>query len=244
MRNRPRMTAAATALVTVAVPALAAAGLTACGGSAARSQPGSSQSASARPATAAIAGMKTAIRTATSVHLTGSLSETGGKTVGLNVGLTRSGLFSGTVAEGGTTLTIINAGGRVYIKATRAFLAQLGVPAAVCSLMCGKYVAMSSAQGDALAGQLNMTQLLQEISGRLPAFTSSGTRIINGQLAQVLRGADGSTLAVAATGRQYPVEAISPHHSRGSISFSRWNSVPPPVTPPARQVIDLSKLGG
>jgi hypothetical protein len=188
--------------------------------------------------------MKTAIRAATSVHLTGSLSETGGKTVGLNVGLTRSGLFSGTVAEGGTTLTIINAGGRVYIKATRAFLAQLGVPAAVCSLMCGKYVAMSSARGDALAGQLSMTQLLQEISGRLPAFTSAGIRIINGQLAQVLHGADGSTLAVAATGRPYPVEAISPHDSRGSISFSRWNSVPAPVTPPARQVIDLSKLGG
>jgi hypothetical protein len=233
------MTAAATAVVTVAAVALAA-----CGGSAARSQSGSSQSASARPATAAIAGMKTAIRTATSVHLTGSLSETGGKTVGLNVGLTRSGLFSGTVAEGGTTLTIINAGGKVYIKATRAFLAQLNVPAAVCSLMCGKYVAMSSAQGDELAGQLNMTRLLGSISGRLPAFTSAGTKTINGQLAQVLRGADGSTLAVAATGRPFPVEAISPHDSRGSISFSQWNSVPPPATPPASQVIDLSKLGG
>jgi hypothetical protein len=239
MADRPRMTAAAMAVATVAVAAL-----TACSGSAAPSRSGSSQSAAARPVAATIAEMRTAMRAATSVHLTGSLSGTGGKTVGLNVGLTRSGRFSGTVAENGATLTIINAGGKVYIKATRAFLAQLNAPAAVCSLMCGKYVAMSPAQGDELAGQLSMVPLLQSITGRLPAFTSAGTQTINGQLAQVLHGADGSTLAVAATGQPYPVEAISPHNSHGSIGFSQWNSVPPPVAPPVSQVIDLSKLGG
>jgi len=57
--------------------------------------------------------MKSAVRAATSVHVTGTLSGTGGKTVGLNVGLIRSGAFSGTVTQGGVTLTIINAGGKV-----------------------------------------------------------------------------------------------------------------------------------
>jgi hypothetical protein len=241
MGTRPRMTMAAVAIATAA--------LAACGGSAAPSQSapsaaGSTPSVVPRSAAAAVAQMKTAMRAATSVHLTGSLSGTGGKTIGLNVGLVRSGGFAGTVTEGGATLGIVNAGGKVYIKATRAFLAALNVPAAVCSVMCGKYVAMSSAQGGALAGELDMPQLLRSITAKLPAFTSAGTQTINGQLAQVLHGADGSTLAVAATGTPYPVEAISPHDRHGSISFSEWNSVPSPVAPPASQVIDLSKLGG
>ena len=187
--------------------------------------------------------MRLAVRAAASVHLNGTLSGTGARTVGLDVSLTRSGGFSGTVTRSGVPLTIINAGGKVYIRATRAFLAELSVPAAVCSVLCGKYVAMSPAKGDALAGQLGMSQMLQSITGRLPAFTKAGTRTIDGQRAQLLTGADGSTLAVAATGTPYPLEAVSPPGGRDRIAFSRWNSVPRPAAPPASQVIDLSKLG-
>jgi hypothetical protein len=195
--------------------------------------------------------MKAAVRAASSVHLTGTLGGAGGaggagggKAVGIDVGVTRSGAFSGTVTQRGVSLTIINAGGTVYIRATRAFLAQLNVPAAVCSVLCGKYVAMSPAKGDALAGELNMPVMLQSITGRLPAFTETGTQTVDGQRARVLRGADGSTLAVASTGTPFPVEAISPQGQHGRLGFSQWNSVPPPVPPPAGQVIDLTKLGG
>jgi hypothetical protein len=140
-------------------------------------------------------------------------------------------------------LTIINAGGKVYIKATRSFLALLHVPAVVCSVMCGKYVEMSAAQGAALTGELSMPQLLQSITGKLPVFTSAGIQTVSGQPAQILHGADGSTLAVAATGKAYPIEAISSRDKHGSLSFSQWNSVPPPVAPAASQVIDVNKLG-
>ena len=187
--------------------------------------------------------MKLAVRAATSVHLNGTLTGTGSATVGLDVGLTRSGGFSGTVTQGGIPLTVIDAAGKVYIRATRAYLSELNVPAAVCSVICGKYVAMSPANSDALAGQLTMSQMLQSVTGSLPAFTNAGMQTINGQRVQVLHGADGSTLAVAATGPPYPVEAVSPAGRRGELAFSHWNSVPKPVAPPASQVVDLSKLG-
>ena len=184
------------------------------------------------------------VAAARSVHLNGTLTGAAGQAVGLDVGLTRSGGLAGTITQGGVPLSIIDAAGTVYIKATRAFLAELDVSASICTVMCGRYVAMSSAKGDQLARELSMPQMLQSVTGSLPAFTRTGTQTINGQLAQVLHGADGSTLAVAATGTPYPVEAISPRGQRGRLGFSQWNSVPLPAPPPASQVINLSKLGG
>jgi glucose/arabinose dehydrogenase len=254
MGIRPKLAVATGAAAAAAMLALAACGSAAQSPAAqppsASAPPGASPGASAQPAAATIASMKLAVQAAASVHLNGTLSGTGtgtgtgAKTVGLDVSLTRSSGFSGTVTQNGIPLTIIDAGGTVYIRATKAFLAELNVPAAVCSVMCGKYVAMSRAKGDALAGQLDMSQMLQSVTGRLPAFTKAGTQTVNGQRAQVLTGADGSTLAVAATGTPYPLEAISPHGGRDRIAFSQWNSVPTPAAPPASQVIDLSKLGG
>jgi hypothetical protein len=237
-------TVAAAAAATVVLSACGSAGQSPSASGSGSAPPGSSPAASPRSAAATVTSMKLAVRAATSVHLNGTLTGTGSATIGLDVGLTRSSGFSGTVTQGGIPLTIIDADGKVYILATRAFLAELNVPAAVCSVMCGKYVAMSPAKGDALAGQLTMSQMLQSVTGSLPAFTNAGTQTVNGQRAQVLHGADGSTLAVAAAGTPYPVEAISPPGGRGGIVFSRWNSVPKPVPPPASQVIDLSKLGG
>jgi hypothetical protein len=215
-------------------------------GSGAAGSPGAGAASSgpARPVPATIAAMKAAVRSASSVRMTGTLSGPGGQTVGLDVGLIRSGGFSGTVTQGGVRQTIINAGGTVYIKATRAFLAQLHVPAAVCSVMCGKYVAMTAARGDALAGELSMPQLLRSFTGTLPGFTRARPQTINGRSVQVLHGSDGSTLALAATGPPFPVEVISPPGRHGRVSFSQWNQVPRPAAPPAGTVIRLSKLTG
>ena len=75
--------------------------------------------------------MKLAVQAAASVHLNGTLSGTGARTVGLDVSLTRSSGFSGTVTQSGIPLTIIDAGWQVYIRATRAFLAELAHQAVV-----------------------------------------------------------------------------------------------------------------
>jgi hypothetical protein len=215
------------------VCAALAAILAGCGSSAPSSPP--------RSPTVTITQMKTAVHAASSVHLDGVLNNSG-RPVALDIGLLRSGGFSGTIAYNGIPLTLTDTGGRVYVKATPAFLKELKVSSALCSLMCGKYVEMTSAQSSALAGNLTMRKLLGSLTGTLPRFADAGTTTVRGQQAQVLRAPDGSMLDVAATGTAYPLRAIGKGNN-SRLDFTQWNSVPRPAAPPASQVIDISRLG-
>jgi hypothetical protein len=202
----------------------------------------SGSSALARSPAATVAQMKTAVHAASSVHISGLLRRDG-RAVGLNIGLIRSGGFSGTITDNGLPVTLIDTGGKVYVKATPAFLKQLRISAALCSIMCGKYVELTSAQSAALAGNLTMQNLLAPLSGMLPKFSNSGTATVAGQAAQALRAPDGAMLYVAATGTPYPLRAVG-KRSNGRLDFTQWNTVPRPVAPPASQVINLAGLGG
>jgi hypothetical protein len=230
------MRAGAAGIGLVAVAALLLAG---CGSSASSASPGSPSSA--RPAGATVAQMKSAVNAARSVHLDGVLRNSG-RAVGLDIGLIRSGEFSGTITDNGVPLMLTDAGGKLYVKATPAFLKQLKVSAALCSLMCGKYVELTSAQSQALAGNFTMQKLLASLTGNLPKFADAGTTTVRGQPAQVLRAPDGSMLDVASTGTPYPLRAVGKGHN-GQLDFTQWNSVPHPAAPPADQVINMADLG-
>jgi hypothetical protein len=199
-------------------------------------------SAPPRSPAATVAQMKAAVNAANSVHLDGVLHNSG-RAVALDVGLLRSGGFAGTIVGNGVPLTLIDTGGKVYIKATPAFMREMKVSSAVCSVICGKYVELTSAQTRALAGNFTMRNLLASLTGTLPEFADAGTTTVNGRQARVLRASDGSMLDVAATGTPYPLRAIGKAHS-GWLDFTQWNSVPQPAAPPASQVINMSSLGG
>ena len=188
-----------------------------------------------------VAQMKSAVSAANSVHLSGVL-RSGGRAVGLDIGLLRSGAFAGTITDNGVPLTLTDTGAKLYVKATPAFLKQIKVSPALCSLMCGKWVELTAAQSKALAGNFTMDKLLASLTGRLPKFTDAGTATVRGQRAQVLRAADGSMLDVAATGTAYPLRAVGEKHS-GQLDFTQWNSVPRPAAPPVRLVINAASLG-
>jgi hypothetical protein len=67
---------------------------------------------SRRPAVAVLLrGMSTALRTASSVHISGTLQQ-GGKTMGVNFGITRSGEFSGQITENGVVITVLATHGK------------------------------------------------------------------------------------------------------------------------------------
>jgi hypothetical protein len=201
----------------------------------------SASSAPPRSPAATVAQMKSAVNAASSVHLAGVLRD-GGRAVGLDIGLIRSGEFAGTITDNGVPLILTDAGGKIYVKATPAFLKELKVSPALCSLMCGKYVELTAAQSAALAGDFTMQKLLASLTGKLPKFANAGTTTVRGQPAQVLRAPDGSMLEVAATGTPYPLRAVAKRHN-GQLDFTQWNTVPRPVPPPANQVIDVSRLG-
>jgi hypothetical protein len=204
------------------------------------------RSAAPRSISQTLAEMRKAVQAASSVHLSGVLRN-GGKPIGLNLGLIRSGEFSGTLTQNGIPLTLIDAGGKVYVKATAAYLKELKAPPSLCAVMCGKYVEVSSAQARSLSGSLGMSALLGSFTGQLPQLTNAGTTTVAGREGQVLQGPDGSRLVVAATGTPYPLQAVGRQsnggtQSNGTLDFSQWNAVPRPTAPPASQVINLNKI--
>ncbi|HEY7145177.1 MAG TPA: hypothetical protein VH637_13110 [Streptosporangiaceae bacterium] len=233
------------AIVLAAGAAIALAG---CGGS---SGPASSvASATAAPANgkltadAIIAQLKTAMKNANSVHVAGTVTDSG-TSDSLDLAMTTAGSLSGTISSAGTKLEIIEAGSTAYIKVTNGFLKLAHAPAGVCAKFCGKYVATSQADSKQITGDLSLTKLLQQITQSMPKFTKVGTTTVNGQQAVVLHGNDGSILDVAGSGPPYPLRAIAPKSSNeGQLDFTDWNAVPAIAAPPASQVISLSQLAG
>jgi hypothetical protein len=215
-------------------------GLAACGGSATHMASGASGS-SGRSASQLVTQMKSAVQKADSAHLDGRVTSNGQATA-LDLSVLRAGSLDGSITEHGVPLSLIGTSGKVYIKATPAFLHQLRAPAGVCSIMCGKYVQMSGAAGSQLDGSLSMTTLTRAFITGLPKMTKAGTTTVAGQQAVVLHGADGSTLDVAAHGTPYPLRVISPPGHHETLTFSQWNRVSVPAAPPASKVINLSQL--
>jgi hypothetical protein len=233
----------------LAVAAGGAVLLAACGAPPSAARPAvlaNAPSAAPRSPAQTVAQMRKAVQAASSVHLSGTLRN-GGKPIALNLGLVRSGEFSGTLTQNGIPLRLIAAGGKVYVKATAAYLRELKAPASVCSIMCGKYVEVSRAQARSLSGSLSMSALLSSFTGKMPRLRNAGTTTVAGRKGQVLLGPDGSRLVVAATGTPYPLQAVGRRsngggQSNGTLNFSRWNAVARPAAPPASQVVNLNKI--
>jgi hypothetical protein len=218
-------------------------GLTACGGSATHmaSGPAGSAGTAGRSTDQLVAQMKTAVRNAASMHLAGRVT-TSGKATALDLDVLRAGGLSGSITQNGVPLELIGTAGKVYVKATPAFLRELRASAGICTLMCGKYVQMSGGAGSQLDGSLNMASLTRAFVTGLPKETRAGTTTVAGQQAVVLHGSDGSTLDVAAHGTPYPLRVIAPPGHHETLTFSHWNQVAAPTAPPASKVVNLSQL--
>ena len=215
-------------------------GLAACGGSASHMASGGGAT-TGRTASQLVTQMKAAVRDADSTHLAGRVTSSGQATA-LDLSVLRAGDLAGSITQHGVPLELIGTGGKVFIKATPAFLRELRSPAGVCAVMCGKYVQMSGAAGRQLSGSLNMTSLTRAFITGLPRMTQVGTTTVAGQPAVVLHGTDGSTLDVAARGTPYPLRVVSPPSHHETLTFSQWNQVSTPAAPPASKVINLSQL--
>jgi hypothetical protein len=191
--------------------------------------------------------MGAALRTATSVHLSGTVQE-GGKTLGVNLSMTRSGQMSGQISEDGAVLTVLATGGHSYLKLSAAFLKLARLPAAVCSLFCGKYVEFPPAQSQAMLNGLNMTSfvasLVQSVASTAPHSVSYlGTMSVGGTPTWLLVS-QGSSAFVAARGKPYILRLVAPQPGEGAVNLTQWDAVRIPGPPPASQVVNLSQLTG
>jgi hypothetical protein len=185
--------------------------------------------------------MQDAVRSASGVHVSGQLARDG-VPLGVDLDLTRSGNVAGTLSQHGMPLNVVAANSKIYIQATPAFLREVNVPAAACATACGKWIELTQGEASQLTGDLTMQKLLTPLIPDQARLTAAGSTTVRGQPAWVLRAGDGSTVAVSATGKHYPLAARNSGSPHQVVTFSHWDSVPAPKAPPASQLLKMSGL--
>jgi hypothetical protein len=208
-------------------------------------QPGMTGYGPSRPdVTVLLRKVGAAVRAARSMHVSGALQQ-GGKVMGVNFGLTRSGGFSGRISENGAAFTMQISHGRTYLKISSAFLRMAHLPATVCSRFCGKYLEYSAAQAHALVANLNMISITRAmLSTPARRVKLLGAVTVAGQLAWLLQDSQENSLYVAVRGKPYILRAVGPPPGEDSVNLTQWNAVRLPDPPPASQVVQPGQLLG
>jgi len=190
--------------------------------------------------------MRSAIRNATSVHVSGAATGNG-QQIHLNLSLTRAGGMSGTVTLGQAQVTILVTGGKAYTKLTASALSAMHLPVSTCGAFCNKYLVLPASDAAGLTGGMGWSQLLNPstFSGTpKPGTRVTGPFTISGQQAWKVSDSSG-TGYVAAHGPAYPLRITAPGgQGPGQIDFTQWNSATVPGPPPAGQQVNLSQLHG
>jgi hypothetical protein len=208
-------------------------------GGAAAAMAGCSTAASG-PAQPTGAQIKSAVDSATSVHIAGSVVQNG-QTESLDAGFLRTGQWSGNITAGTVpTISVIVTGGKAYILLTQAFMQSAVGKSASCGGICGKYLTVSGSQASSLTGAFSFTQIVDPLGTGLNGVSPSGTTTVDGQEAFVYKGADNTVLDVAAHGKPYPLRVSGP--KEGTLILSDWNSVPTPAAPPASQIVSQNSI--
>jgi hypothetical protein len=187
-------------------------------------------------------GMRGAVRAVGSVHVSGTIQQ-GGKTLGVDFGITRAGAFSGQVSEEGAAFTMLATHGRSYLKINPAFLRIAHLPANACSRFCGKYLQYPATRAHELIAHLNLAAMTRSMTSA-PAREVKllGAVIVDGQLAWLLQDSHENSLYVAAHGKPYVIRAVGPPPGEDSVNLTQWNAARIPVPPPASQVVHPSQL--
>jgi hypothetical protein len=187
-----------------------------------------------------ISSMKDGFAHASSVRVSGTLTEQG-KTVTLDLGMLASGDMSGKLTVDATQLTLLVTSGKAYELVTKAFFKTIQqsshVPDSLCAKMCGKYLAVP---GSAFAS-FDFPSIRREIEKKLPVPSSAPhvtSTTYNGVAAYKLSG-QGVALYVAAHGTHYLLAVAEPSKF-GTLNFSDWNAVAPVSPPPASQIYTTS----
>jgi hypothetical protein len=212
-----------------------------CGSSSSGMGSSGSNGAAKEPSASALeASAQQSVQKASSVHVDGHLSDNGAP-VTVDLDVTRAGGMSGTVSQNGAPFSIISTDGKVYVKATQAFLNEMKAPSGSCALVCGKWLELSSQQASQLTGELGMKGLTGGLSQKAN-LTESGTTTVSGQSAYVLKDSQGNSVAVSTSSAHYPLKISTSKSPQQVIQYSQWNSVPKPAAPPSGQVLNLSQL--
>jgi hypothetical protein len=227
---RPRSILSTAALLLV-VPGV----LAGCGKSS------SSNSIASKSAEEIVSESKAAADTASSVHVSGSLTS-GGSPITLDLNLVAGKGATGELTENKASFKLVLVGGTAYISGSPSFYRSLGGAAAV-QLLAGKWLKAPATTGEfASFGSLaDMRKLIDTTLAGHGALAKGATSTVSGQQAIAITDTTKhGTLYVATTGKPYPIQISKDGAEAGKIAFDRWNQ-PVTITAPANS-IDLSEL--
>ena len=190
------------------------------------------------PAPVPVSDIKSAIQSASAVHVKGTIADSG-SSVSLDVQINKDGSASGTLGEGGANIPIVYAKKVVYIEFTADVMKANGVDAtgAAGKLLLNKWVpstsSMLSGSGivSGVTPLVDYTSFIGGMAQQIPAGTPKlgKTDTIDGTPVQVYTFSDGTLADIATTSPHYLMRLTSPakDSSSGSIDFTGWNK---PVT--------------
>lgn len=226
-------------------------------GSASAAQPSAAPSSAASPngeaarsATAVLADARAALAAAHSVHFTGSGSN-GGSPLKFDLHLLSSRGAVGTIGIKGTVLQLVRIGTQVYVKGSDAFYQQFAGTgakgAAIAQLLHGKWLKTTTANSD-FADFTDLTDIKALARQLTPsgAIVKGAPATLRGVPTVTLVDSDKSTLAIAATGRPYPLRVSNTGGGSDAsvLDFLDYDAPVQLTPPPATDTIDIDALAG
>jgi hypothetical protein len=184
-----------------------------------------------------LAAATAAAKNANAFHIVATSS-----TFKLDLELVRGKGGAGSFETGGNAFRVRRLGGTIYLQGSNAYYRKLGGPNAV-QVLRGRWLKAPANSGEVaeFANYVDidaMVKLIEE-GTKSTGTLSKHTATVNGQPAVVITDSGSESVAVAATGRPYPLQLTA---ADGKVVVDRWDR-PAQLTTPTK-TIDSSKLTG
>ena len=192
-----------------------------------------------KSANAILADAKAATKKARSVHVVGTINNSG-TTTSINM-VVGHGQGGGTLTDGGANFDIVVHQGKVYLKAGKATWTKLA-NASAATLLANRWLQTTTSNPDfaQLVQVVDIAKLTNTLSpgGKL---VKEGNATFHGQPAiGLLDTSKGGTLYVAARGVPYILGIAGAKAKQGGVQFNQYNSAKVPPAP--KGAIDLNQL--
>jgi hypothetical protein len=209
-----------------------------CGGGS-----GSTNGEENKSASQILADARTAATAAGSVHVTGTIVDSGTQ---LKLNLRAGGRTgSGTITFRGSPIRVIRIGNTLFMNAPASFYTTTGANKATAALLDGKWLKASATQKDfAELAQLTRLKDVLAITTKPDGKISKGaTSTMAGTTVIELKDDKGGSLYISTKGKPYPVVLRGKDAtSSGNVRFTEWGEAVEAKAP--KGAIDLGAAGG
>lgn len=184
-----------------------------------------------------------AARKASSVRVSGSISD-GGQAVAVDLKLVNGKGGLGSMTIQGAPVQIIDVDNTLYMNGSDAFWSKVGGGSAIVSLLHGKWLkAPATGNYASLANLTSMQTLFGQLLSSHGTLTKGSSKSVNGQAAiGVTDTAKSGTVYVATSGTPYPLQLSKAGSGGGTVNFSEYGKSVA-LAAPAKS-IDISQLHG